>query len=108
LNEVVSLPARSGRSTLQKFAQPRSPPTRHHPGCRRLLRDVPASACTCPGGVSSLPAIHGLAEDRLASRSMHGFHCHQPQPHEPADVLLDPTNVPGSRCSPASPRSAWR
>jgi len=54
----------------------------------RLLEDVPGVSLYGAGGVSSLPAIHGLADDRLRIK-VDGMDLISscPEPHELAAVL---------------------
>ena len=59
-----------------------------------LLRDVPGLSLYGAGGVSSLPAIHGLADDRLRIK-VDGMDLYAACPNHmnPALSYLDPTNV---------------
>jgi iron complex outermembrane receptor protein len=74
-----------------------------------LLRSVPGVSLFGAGGVSSLPSVHGLADDRLRIQvdgmdlvSACGNHMNPPLSY------IDPTRVGSVRlCSLALPRSAW-
>lgn len=59
-----------------------------------LLRDVPGVSLNGAGGVSSLPAIHGLADDRLRIK-VDGMDLIASCPNHmnPALAYLDPSNV---------------
>lgn len=60
----------------------------------RLLRDVPGVSLTGAGGVSSLPSVHGLSDDRLRIR-VDGMDLVASCPNHmnPPLSYLDPTNV---------------
>ena len=59
-----------------------------------LLRDIPGVSLYGAGGVSSLPSIHGLADDRLRIK-VDGMDLIASCPNHmnPALSYLDPTNV---------------
>ena len=63
-----------------------------------LLRDVPGVAMQTGGGVSSLPIIHGLADDRLRTR-VDGMDLIAACPNHmnPALSYIDPNNVESIR-----------
>jgi iron complex outermembrane receptor protein len=59
-----------------------------------LLRDIPGVSLYGAGGVSSLPAIHGLADDRLRIK-VDGMDMYAACPNHmnPALSYVDPTNI---------------
>ena len=82
----------SGTSTLDaKTVQQRSTAT---DDTASLLRDVPGLSLNGAGGVSSLPAIHGLADDRLRIK-LDGMDLIATCPNHmnPPLSYLDPSNV---------------
>ena len=73
----------------------------------RLLQDIPGVSLYGAGGISSLPAIHGLADDRLRIQ-VDGMDLMSACPNHMNSALsyIDPSRSAVSRYLPASRRSA--
>ena len=71
----------------------------------RLLLYIPGVSLYGAGGVSSLPAIHGLADDRIRIQ-VDGMDLMAACPNHMNSALsyIDPCASPASRCLPASRR----
>ena len=93
LNEIVVKAARDDGAAKAQPVDP-APLRAATSDTASLLRDVPGVSLYGAGGTSSLPAIHGLADDRLRIK-VDGMDLIASCPNHmnPALSYLDPTNV---------------
>ena len=89
---VTASPVTPGATTLDKTALPAKVAATSDTA--RMLSDIPGLSLNGAGGVSSLPSIHGLADDRLRIK-VDGMDLIASCPNHmnPALSYIDPSNV---------------
>ena len=92
--EVNRIPRNDGRQRVRRRRSDPADAAAATSDTASLLRDVPGVSLYGAGGVSSLPAIHGLADDRLRIK-VDGMDLIASCPNHmnPALSYIDPTNV---------------